>query len=471
MKHIYTTLWGLLLFTLLTSTTSAQNQFSQWRFGQGAGLDFTSGSPVVVSNSMIYTNEGSASIADAATGTLLFYTDGVTVYDTTNTQMPNGFGLSGDVTTTQSALIVQQPSHDSLYYVFTVPSDAAGFSDLRYSVVNMNLNGGLGDVAAKNLFMAAGDTISEKATAIRHCNGKDWWIIFHAIGNNHFLSWKLDSTGLSPNPVVSAAGTVVTTAQNAGLGWLTSSNDATTLVSPSYSLGTVDLVTFHNDSGTVSNPIILSGFTKAYGTAFSPNDQVLYVTDDMSLAQFDLSSGVAATIMASRQDIITEANMMRAIRLGPDGKLYVAREWEGHLGMVNFPNTLGFGCTYTALGVALSPGSNSLGLPNTYSFTVANPCDPPVSAPDPDGIQGLALTQVYPMPFESKFWVDLHADAAGPVDIKILDLQGRLVHTATQELNAGMNHLPVQTHDLAAGIYILRISDGDTVLMKRVPHL
>jgi hypothetical protein len=471
MKHIYTACIGLVLSTLLTPTAFAQNAFNQWRFGQGAGLDFNSGSPVAVSGTMIYTNEGSASIADAATGDLLFYTDGVAVFDTTNTQMPNGFGLSGDVTTTQAALIVKQPAHDSLYYVFTIPADAAGMTDLRYSVVNMNLNGGLGDVAAKNLFMADGDTISEKATAIRHCNGKDWWIIFHAIGNNHYLSWKLDSTGLSSTPVVSGAGTVLTTAQNAGLGWLSTSNDATRLVNPSYSLGTVDIVTFHNDSGTVSNPILLTGFTKAYGTAFSPNDQVLYVTDNMSLAQFDLTSGVAATIMSSRIDIVTEANMMRAIRLGPDGKMYIAREWEGHLGLVNFPNTLGFGCTYNPLGVNLSPGSNSLGLPNTYSFALANPCDPPVAAPDPDAVAGLALTSVYPMPFESSFMVDLHADTEGNVAVQVLDLQGRLLYATSHAVQAGQNHFRIDAGELSAGIYLLRVQDGETVLVKRIPRM
>jgi hypothetical protein len=460
-------LFQLLVTCCIVSSTHAQNQFNKWYFGQGAALDFNGGSPAVLSGSAIYTNEGSAAMADATTGDLLFYTDGVLVWDSTNTQMPNGFGLSGDVTTTQSALIVQQPGSDSLYYVFTVPAEGA-LTDLRYSVVDMSLNSGLGDVSVKNTFMAAGDSIAEKATAIRHCNGKDWWIIFHAIGNNHYLSWRLDSLGLSAFPVVSAAGTVITHDPNRSLGWLSSSNDATRLVLPSYSGGTVDIVDFDNATGMVANPEVLTGFTKAYGTAFSPDDQVLYVTDDMSLAQFDLTAGTAAQIMASRIDIVTEANMMRAIRLGPDGKLYVAREWEGHLGLVNFPNSLGMACTYNPLGVSLSPGSNSLGLPNTYSLVTANPCDTIIQAIASPQEASLALTRLRPQPCRSSLAVDIQLPAADQVQLTVVDVNGRILFSSTLSLNAGTNPIDLDLGHLAAGVYFLHVAGTDGHAMHRI---
>lgn len=464
-----------LLLTLLCLIAPAipamgQNQFQHWYFGQGAAIDFGNGSPVVVSGSMIYTNEGSATQSDAVSGDLLFYTDGVTVWDSSNVQMPNGFGLSGDVTTTQAALIVQQPGSDSLHYVFTVPADGA-LTDLRYSVVDMSLNNGLGDVAAKNIFIAAGDTVAEKCTAIRHCNGRDWWIIFHSIGNNHYLAWRLDSLGLSAFPVVSAVGTVITTDLNRGLGWLSGSNDATRLVLPSYSGGTVDIVDFDNATGLASNPILLTGFTKAYGTSFSPDDQLLYVTDDMSLAQFDLVSGNAQTIQASRIDIVTEANMMRAIRLGPDGKLYVAREWEAHLGVVNFPNTLGLGCTYDPLGVNLSPGSNSLGLPNTYSFAVANPCDTSVVAAAPPQGMGLKLAHLRPQPFTGTVQMEIHADFPCQATLAIADLNGRLVHSRQISLPAGWHGVHLDLAALPAGVYGLRVQTGDAQAVQRILKL
>jgi hypothetical protein len=358
---------------------------------------------------------------------------------------------------------VQRPGSDSLYYVFTVPADGA-LTDLRYSIVDMSLNGGLGDVSVKNSFIAAGDTIAEKATAVRHCNGRDWWIVFHALGNNDYLAWKLDSNGLAPLPVVSAVGTVITTALNSGLGWLSTSNDATRLVLPSYSGGTVDVVDFDNATGMASNPVLLTGFSRAYGTAFSPDDQVLYVTDEMTLAQFDLSSGVSATIQSSRIDIITEANMMRAIRLGPDGVLYVAREWEAYLGTVQFPNTLGFACTYNAMGINLSPGSNSLGLSNTYSLVVANPCNPSQAATPIARMR----VEVHPQPAGDRATARVEAIADVDMRLNLLTLHGQSVWQVRTALTAGTHLFPIEMAHLPAGMYLLHVDDGERTTVLRV---
>ena len=51
-----------------------------WYFGEYAGLDFNSGSPVALTNGQLNTNEGCATISDN-NGNLLFYTDGMTVYN------------------------------------------------------------------------------------------------------------------------------------------------------------------------------------------------------------------------------------------------------------------------------------------------------------------------------------------------------------------------------------------------------
>jgi len=58
--------------------TTAQKEATHWYFGEKAGLDFSSGSPVVVANGALRTDEGCATISDS-NGKLLFYTDGTTV--------------------------------------------------------------------------------------------------------------------------------------------------------------------------------------------------------------------------------------------------------------------------------------------------------------------------------------------------------------------------------------------------------
>ncbi len=346
------------------SGLSGQNQFNIWVFGNGAGINFNGGPPVVYNGSVVNTTEGTASICDSTTGNLLFYTDGGTVWTNTHQVMPNGTGLTGSGTTTQSALIVAQPANPGIYYVISVPY-SNGSTNFAYSIVNMNLNGGLGSVTLKNQFLYNGASVGEKVTAIRHCNGVDWWIITHEYPGNNYLSWLLTSTGIALSPVISGAGTNVTSSVGK-LGYLTPNNSGTRLASPIYNGGTCDIVDYDNSTGTVSNPIVLTGFTQDYGTVFSPNDQVLYITNFQSLRQFDLSSGVQATIQASMYNVTTESNWMRAMRLGPDGRIYVVREFQPFMGVISNPNTLGAGCSYSSTGFNLAPNSNTLGIANTY---------------------------------------------------------------------------------------------------------
>ena len=160
---------------LIRSVGFAQKEGNIWYFGSGAGLDFNSGTAVSISGGQLNTLEGCASISDAS-GDLLFYTDGMTVYDRTHAVMMNGTDLLGNNSSTQSAIIVKKPESDTIYYVFTVDGLTGNNGGLSYSEIDLSLNGGLGAVTnLKNevLFFYA----AEKVTAIKHANGSDYWII------------------------------------------------------------------------------------------------------------------------------------------------------------------------------------------------------------------------------------------------------------------------------------------------------
>src|SRR5579863_3194839 len=99
----------LILFTLALLVSNAQKEANEWYFGNLAAVSFNSGSPVALTGSVMNTNEGCASIADKNTGALLFYTDGTTIYNKNNVSMTNGTGLTGNFSSTQSAVIVPMP--------------------------------------------------------------------------------------------------------------------------------------------------------------------------------------------------------------------------------------------------------------------------------------------------------------------------------------------------------------------------
>src|SRR5215831_20365273 len=90
-----------IFFFSLIQICFAQKQANWWFFGQNAGLNFNSGSPVAVTTGALSTSEGCSAISDSS-GNLLFYTDGITVYTKQNTKMPNSGDLDGDISSTQS---------------------------------------------------------------------------------------------------------------------------------------------------------------------------------------------------------------------------------------------------------------------------------------------------------------------------------------------------------------------------------
>ena len=146
----------LILFLIIWGNLSAQNEAANWYFGENAGIQFDGSGNLLgsVNDGQLITREGCTTISDTD-GNLLFYTDGRLVYDRTHQLMPNGTGLFGDSSSTQSAIIVPKPDDINIYYIFTVDTSNSLNSPsnlgFNYSIVDLTLNGGLGDVTSKNI--------------------------------------------------------------------------------------------------------------------------------------------------------------------------------------------------------------------------------------------------------------------------------------------------------------------------------
>ena len=135
-----------LIVLFVCANVFGQKQANVWYFGDAAGVDFNGSTPVPLTDGQMYTNEGCSTISDED-GNLLFYTDGDTIWSKNHAVMQNGTGLKGSTTSTQSSIIVSNPVKDSIYYVFTVDGSGSGlFDGVNYSEVNINANGGLGQV-------------------------------------------------------------------------------------------------------------------------------------------------------------------------------------------------------------------------------------------------------------------------------------------------------------------------------------
>jgi len=175
MSNPYLKILGVLYFLVSNYQGLGQNEFSKWYFGDKAAIDFMSGSPVVLSNSKIQGLDNTCSIADSA-GNLLFYYDGIQVYNKNHQAMSNGNSLGANESSGHVALAVRKPGTGKIYYIITVLG-YGGTTGLCYSIIDMSKNGGLGIVTSKTQTVKA--PVTERIILAKHANGKDIWIIAH----------------------------------------------------------------------------------------------------------------------------------------------------------------------------------------------------------------------------------------------------------------------------------------------------
>ncbi|MEO8151018.1 MAG: T9SS type A sorting domain-containing protein [Bacteroidia bacterium] len=368
-------LFIVLFLGMCAGLLQAQNkQGNIWYFGNYAGIDFNNGTPVALTNSAMYQMEGCSSIADSL-GNLLFYTSGNNVWNKQHQMMPNGWALHGGLSSSQSALIVQQPGSYNLYYIFTADEEA-GSDGFCYSIVDMNASGGLGDVIQKNVQLL--NQVTEKITACFDSTGLGVWVITHDWGNSSFLAYHLTSSGLNLVPTISNVGPLINGNIYNAIGCLQSNTTGSYLAMANENAypDKFYLFNFDNSTGTISNQIILNvpalinGPYLPYGVAFSQNGEVLYGTVHTPqvsiLYQWDLSSGNAATINASILSIPDSSPLheVGAIALAPDKKIYCAKWQSTFISVINNPDIVGLGCNYVDSAIYLLGMQSYLGLPN-----------------------------------------------------------------------------------------------------------
>lgn len=370
----------LILFLLYSLPLIPQaGPASNWYFGTNAGITFNSGTPIALTNGMLTTTEGVASISDQS-GNLLFYTNGITVWNRNHVIMTNGGGLNGDQSSTQSSIIVEIPGSNR-YYIFTSDADAnigSGFG-ICYSEVDMDASGGLGAITGiKNVILQ--NPSCEKLCAVRHCNGVDTWVISHDWGSNIFRSWLVTAGGIT-SFAWSISGVIVNGVSQSSYGQLKANLTGDRLLACYYGTaagGTnrVEVYNFDNQTGIVTGAINLGTEIGAYGCEFSPNGQIAYVgTNGGNLIQWNLFAGSTAAILASRTLIFAGGPFIGSLQIGPDLKIYVARN-STFLSVINQPNTTGLGCGYSNLTVSLSGRNSRMGLPNFAPFYPPTPIGP-----------------------------------------------------------------------------------------------
>ncbi len=365
----------LLFFLILTFGINAQ-QHDLWHFGDNTGLDFTSGSPVPI-GSAIETTESCYTMTDA-NGNLLFYTNGVKVWDSNHNLMPNGTGLNGS--TSSQCIALAKPNTTDRYYIIynsshsNIPNTTIG---TFYSEVDLSLNGGLGDVITSNKNILLKGNSGEWISASPHSNCEDTWILTHGDQTNPVLNaFKLTNSGINTTPVTSNIGVVFNNSDHAkGTLKPRPQSNQFVMTKPLFS-GTILLFDFNNSNGTASNINMIhsDASTRGNGAEFSRDGNVLYVGSlgNGKIHQYDLTAGNISTTRTEIGDL-TPSGEAGALQIAPDDKIYVNYNvfpsGSNFLGVINNPSVTGTGCGYVENAVNLGAVNTVYGLPWYYNPT------------------------------------------------------------------------------------------------------
>ena len=361
MKNVCLFIIALLLFW---NGYSQDLQNANWYFGNHAGLSFypNINNPTSINGSAMDVAFGCASVSDQL-GNLLFYTDGVTVWNKNHLPMTNGNGLKGHANNMQGVIIVPKPGNVNNYFIITIDGEIGQKKGLYYSEVDMSVGLGTIILITKNKVLKDHNYIniddsynnsSQRLTSTIKSNSSDYWVITHIGG--YIYSYSVTSTGIDPLPVSSPAPfTIINSSSQYGYGSgqikispntqriadLTRISSSPSGVQANIALGSYDTST--GQAMFDSNQIIVTGlysngsqYKALCGLEFSPNSQYIYYGTDTDIYYTSSSTSPIQTITIYNNTLTN--NQVLSLQLAINGKIYLSVSGSSYLAAINFPN-------------------------------------------------------------------------------------------------------------------------------------
>jgi hypothetical protein len=482
----------------------AQQEAQVWYFDSKIGFDFSAGVPRPLANSARRVGPACVSLADKRTGQLLFYSDATQLWNRTHRLMPHGDSLgtyAEAFTIPQGALAVPVPGQDQQYYLFTLaPSERlSGVSapaSLTYSVLDMRLDNGLGDVVAGQKNQVVSDKVNYQLCAVPHRNGRDYWLLTRQWDSNAFGVYLISTQGITLART-QAIGPVPGKLRDIE-GFLKASPDGRKVAYVTSETLPLSLFDFDAATGEFSHYLNLGKLLSAGGLSFSPDNSKLYVQNYSSLpnqgpggdlrnviSQFDLAAGSDAAIIASGMSIVAQnsatniradeqgSNGLYTLQLGPDGRLYGNSSYsapgvpevsgEENLYVINAPNRRGFACDVQYQRFVFAPGDKAAtggfgGLPS-FLESYFNGLEPVAQA-----CPGFTLS-LFPNPTATAFQLQVPAACFTPYHLVLYNAVGQRVYEQT--ITSALSQV-VDIQLLAPGIYVVEAQVDGTYWRHKV---
>jgi hypothetical protein len=489
-------LWLLGSLLLNAPAVRAQKEANIWHFGNKTGFDFSAGTPQPLLTNARTAGSACVSLSDKRTGQLLFYSDATQIWNRQHRLMPHGDSLRGFYNIAQGALALPVPGQEQQYYLFTLDYDdnpSIVSASLSYSLVDMRLDGGLGDVVAAQKNKPLAGDFNYQLTAVPHANGRDYWLLTRQWDSNTFRVYLVTEQGIALAQTQRIGPTQPAQSSFYYAGFLKASPDGRKLAYATTGNLPISLFDFDAATGMLSHYVNLGYLLAVGGLSFSPDNSKLYVEnysllpDQVAnkgqrnvLSQFDLSAGSDAAIAASGMSIvganpntniradIQSGNGEYTLQLGPDGRLYGNSSYsdpnvpevhgQENMYVINAPNRRGFACdvqykTFAFTGADAYTASFS-GFPS-FLESYFNGLEP---TPLPAQECAESALGVFPNPTAGVFQLQVPESCFSTYQVVLYNAVGQRVYqqAVRTALSGG-----IDISQLAPGIYFLEAQFAD----------
>ncbi|MFZ4543731.1 MAG: T9SS type A sorting domain-containing protein [Saprospiraceae bacterium] len=335
---------------------------------------------------------------------------------------------------------------------------------LFYSKISQSKEHVLGEVIKQRVLVKE-DTFYQGIYAVRHANGKDWWVVLPQLLTLGFQRLLLTSKGVQYVGEQNIQHSIFGNHTSKGQGNFSSDGTKFAMGDPYSGIYIFD---FDRCSGLFSNKRYIDiGFNKRIcaGMEFSPNSRFLYTALGDELDQYDLSAKdlLASKIQIDTFDWFPEQTLFFQCQLAPDGKIYIGiTNGNRYMSIIQQPDSLGLACDFRQHDIML-PDYYYVGLTNTPSFYLGatDPnCELPVSIKESKNTDDI-MALVYPNPAIDKFTIECKNLPNDRCQMNLYDPNGRYLFSQLIYQDKVNVHLPIH---LSKGMYLWQITDGDTIL-------
>lgn len=302
------------------------------------------------------------------TDSAMVYTNGIYLANIVGDSMLNGWDLNPSLyiddyygcTAANSHILLPWPAREDSFAMFHMAVDTFNTASLliarRFylSIIDMAQGNGLGAVVEKNTVLDVGDFCIGGVSAVKHGNGRDWWVYMHRCGNNDFVRFLLAPQGVT-GPWYQSIGA----ARNATVpsGVFTRDGEHFAHVDAFTYLDVYNVDRCTGEFFNLRHADLQDSSWTAHA-AFAPGGRFLYVTHLDRVYQYDLE---APDLEASQQTVAVWdstydpvppfALLFNNICLAPDNKIYISTgNGSRFMHVIDQPDSAGAACNFLHSG-------------------------------------------------------------------------------------------------------------------------